>query len=1111
MPPYTKQHRLRRVAFIHTTLIAFLIQVTPSSAFPPGDAPPPEAPMVAEASDEAKNQIQTFQVPDNFTVDVFAAEPLVANPVAFFVDYHGNFYVCESFRQNRGVTDNRQHNKAWVDDDLAAQSVADRIRYHKKHLGEKIGEYTRYDDRIRLIRDSSGDGVADSAKVFANQFNQIEDGTAAGILARNGNVYLTCIPHLWLLRDNDGNDKAEQRESLHSGYGVRVAFRGHDSHGLILGPDNRLYFSIGDRGYNIKTDGKHFKNPQSGAVFRCDLDGSNLEVFATGLRNPQELAFDQYGNLFTGDNNSDSGDKARWVYVVEGGDTGWRMEYQYLSDRGPFNREKIWHPYNEDTPAYIVPPIRNFADGPSGLVYYPGTGLGSEFDGRFLLCDFRGGPGNSGIRSFKLEPNGASFKMVDDQRPFWKILATDLAFGADGTLYISDWVNGWNGLGKGRIYSFKTTDEQARSEGIDTARILTSDLTEMSDETLVKFLNHKDQRVRQEVHLELAGRNSLPHIAFVANESDSQLARIHAMWAMLVIARENIDQRQTVIDQLITHTSDEDSEIRALAARLLGELNADKAQSQLTQLLSDPSLRVQHLAATAISFLKARDSIDAVLSAIDKNNNVDPVLRHGLILALASNASDSQLVARASSSSPAQRLAMTVALRRQESSKISAFLLDPDPGVVREAARTIHDLPITDALPALADLITSPTPDDALMRRVLNANFVLGSDEHANRVARLAARADISDSLRIEALNMLGNWTSPASRDRVLGAWRPLEERDAQIGYSAMLANLAGILTGSQTVRDHAIQIAANLNIKEIGPVLHAVLGDESSTASQQANALSSLGLIKDSKFQQFVTASLESRHALVRATARDQLVSFDATAAAKKLAKAVSSTDTVERQMAYASLARIDNPVSEAVMLDALNRMQQNIIPSDTLLDVRLAATDHPSQLVKEQIQRLRSRIPEDKLAARYLDTLDGGDANRGESIFFERTQVSCVRCHKIGGRGGDVGPDLSKIAVEKDAKYLMEAVVTPNSATAKGFDSVQIIDADGLVHSGVIKTQNDEVVQLITAEGRRITIATDDIDVMQKAKSPMPEDLIKHLSARDVRDLIAYLRSLK
>ena len=147
-------------------------------------------------------------------------------------------------------------------------------------------------------------------------------------------------------------------------------------HGLIVGPDGRLYFSIGDRGLNVTTkEGKQLVNPSSGAVLRCDLDGSNLEMFATGLRNPQELAFDDHGNLFTGDNNSDSGDRARWVYVVEGGDTGWRMEYQYLPDRGPFNREKIWHPQNPDQPAYIVPPITNFADGPSGLAYYPGTGL----------------------------------------------------------------------------------------------------------------------------------------------------------------------------------------------------------------------------------------------------------------------------------------------------------------------------------------------------------------------------------------------------------------------------------------------------------------------------------------------------------------------------------------------------------------------------------------------------------------------------------------------------------------------------------------------------------------------------------------------------------------
>lgn len=142
----------------------------------------PKAPRIAPASDDANRALQGFKVPTGFNVTLFAAEPLLANPVSFYVDSRGRFFVCESFRQNRGVTDNRGHDEAWLNDDLAAQTVADRIAYHRKHLQDEVAEYESQDDRIRLLEDLDGDGQADQSTVFAEHFHSLAEGTGAGVL-----------------------------------------------------------------------------------------------------------------------------------------------------------------------------------------------------------------------------------------------------------------------------------------------------------------------------------------------------------------------------------------------------------------------------------------------------------------------------------------------------------------------------------------------------------------------------------------------------------------------------------------------------------------------------------------------------------------------------------------------------------------------------------------------------------------------------------------------------------------------------------------------------------------------------------------------------------------
>ena len=297
---------------------------------------------------------------------------------------------------------------------------------------------------------------------------------------------------------------------MHDGYGIHVGFLGHDLHGLLFGPDGKLYFSIGDRGFNVKTrDGHSLAVPDTGSVLRCNPDGTGLEVFATGLRNPQELAFDQYGNLFTGDNNSDSGDRARWVYVVEGGDSGWRIGYQFMErpvSRGPWNEERLWYPAFTGQAAYIVPPIANLGDGPSGLTFEPGTSqLPAQFKNHFFLVDFRGSSGQSGIRSFALEPKGASFRLIDSERFIWSVLATDVDFGPDGALYFSDWVEGWDKPNKGRIYRVADPAMRNQAQVKEVKAIFAGGLANRSLESVAGLLAHPNMRVRQQAQFELAG------------------------------------------------------------------------------------------------------------------------------------------------------------------------------------------------------------------------------------------------------------------------------------------------------------------------------------------------------------------------------------------------------------------------------------------------------------------------------------------------------------------------------------------------------------------------------------------------------------------------------
>jgi quinoprotein glucose dehydrogenase len=393
---------------------------------------------------------------------------------------------------------------------------------------------------------------------------------------------------------------------------------------------------------------------------------------------------------------------------------------------------------------------------------------------------------------------------------------------------------------------------------------------------------------------------------------------------------------------------------------------------------------------------------------------------------------------------------------------------------------------------------------------VLNANYRLGTPEAAIALAQFAAKAEAPENMRLEALQMLAKWSDPSPLDRVLNMHRPLEKRSGDPALAALKTNLPGILRGSPKVAQEAAKVAAQFGLKEVGPTLLALLNDMQQSGPARADALHALAALKDAKLEESMTAGLTDENADVRAAARAILFGQRPEEALPKLAEAVATGEAVERQSALALLKESRVIGTNEIIAKALDALLAGSFPAEARLELVEAAARRADGGVKQKLAKYDAGKKDDALAA-YRETLAGGNAERGARIFYEKGQVSCVRCHKARGTGGDVGPELTKIAGEKNREYLLEAIILPNKTIAKNFESVLVITDDGLQHSGIVKGEDAKELKLMTAEAKLITIPKSSIEERQPTKSAMPEDLVKHLSKQELRDLVEFLSGLK
>ncbi|MCA8974511.1 MAG: HEAT repeat domain-containing protein [Planctomycetes bacterium] len=1060
---------------------------------------------IVGASDEGQRQIASIKLAPGLVCDLVAAEPDVCNIVAFAIDNQGRFYACETFRINDGVYDNRSYMQ-WKDRDLACLTVADRIAKYEEFIADRIPGLARFPERIRMLVDTDRNGTLDRSTVFATGFNALADGIASGVLPVGADVYFTNIPKLWRLRDNDGDGTADERHVVHDGYGVHTSLLGHDMHGLIVGPDRRLYFSIGDRGLNVEHEGRRHILPHQGAVLRCELDGSDLEIVHRGLRNPQELAFDQWGDLFTGDNNSDGGDEARIVQIVPGADSGWRIGFQWLSDRGAWNREKMWHPRHPGQPAWILPPIANYCNGPSGLAYDPGIGLPDHYRDCFWLCNFRGGRSYSGIHAFRLARAGAGYELESTEDPIWHALATDVDFGPDGSLYFSDWVTGWTKTGKGRIYRVRTAAMQNDMALRNTARLLASDLSTRPQAQLRTLLQHADRRLRQQAQFALVDQGAHELLADIAAHDDSRLARLHAVFGLGVLGRKD----HAVLAPVLPLLDDGDADVRAIAARVLGDARLGTATDKLVGLLGDINSRVAREAALALARIgtAAGDkATTALLAMLRHNDDRDAVLRHAATFALANIGGVERLHAHIGDDSRAVRLGVLLALARRRDPRVADFLTDAEPTVRYEAARAIHQEPIDAAMPALAALAGDDDADtDAIDWRALNANRMLGSVECGERLVHAALLAAHAPGTRIEAIEILGEWQAPHGQDRVFGNWRPCIHPNAERVAMVFAAAIPALLQDPVTAKAAAVA-AGRAGLTSCSAALAGLVAATDANADARTAALDALAAMAAPELEAAVQAIGSDAPVRLRKRAVELLSKSAPDRAVPVLATLLDNASLDEKQAAFRALGDLQHESAAHLLRGWMRRLVDDDVPAGARLDLLEAAAKHDDDQLRALIATHDAAVRGQGELGPWQVCLEGGDAKAGRSVFFDNEATRCTRCHTLDGQGGNAGPVLDGIGKLRDRGYLLQALISPSAVIAEGFGSTTVEFHNGNSLSGFITKDQDGAITIVDIDGKPTDVPWPQIKSRTPNGASAMPPMGGTLSRQQIRDLIAFL----
>lgn len=474
--------------------------------------------------------------------------------------------------------------------------------------------------------DDDGDGVMDEVTTFCRVDH------VRGVFYRAGAVWVSHPPYLSVLHDDDGDGVADRSRRLVRGLtSEMVNTRGgdHTTNGVRMGVDGWLYIGSGDYG-TPKAEGIDGSKVvlRGGGILRVRPDGTELELFASGLRNPFDIAIDPQLNLFTRDNTNDGG--------------GWDTRVSQLFQSAEYGYPRLFANFSDE----IMPTLGVFGNGGgTGSLYIEDE----SWPDRFNHSLFTGDWGRSGVFHHPLRVDGATFRLT--QEPFASVSrATGMDLDANGNLYVASWRSGEASVYVGPHVGFVTRLNPKKSAPREFPN-----LPDASVHDLVELLRSPNAVARFHAQGELLkrGNSAVGALSRVCTNHGFPLnGRIAALFALKQIqgikshefiksitvdatirefAIRALTDRKTQLDGLeasyfVTFLSDESPRVRAQTLIALGRLGdasiadmiiplaAQSSEDRPDPAKSNPGQVIPHLAMRALIELNA---VDACLAAID--------------------------------------------------------------------------------------------------------------------------------------------------------------------------------------------------------------------------------------------------------------------------------------------------------------------------------------------------------------------------------------------------------------------------------------------------------------------------------------------------------------